>query len=94
MTVKVRYKDPDRETSRMESAVVRNGLVAPSRNLGFAAAVAEFGMLLNGSSNKGDASYEHAISRARRFAGPDVAGYRSEFIDLAQRASDLARGRD
>jgi Ca-activated chloride channel family protein len=94
MTVKVRYKEPDRETSRMESAVVRNGLVAPSRNLGFAAAVAEFGMLLSGSSNKGDASYEHAISRARRFAGPDVAGYRSEFIDLAQRASDLARVRD
>jgi len=67
--------------------------LATKTNLGFASAVAEFGMLLNASSHKGCASYESAIARARRFAGPDLEGYRSEFIGLAGRASDLARER-
>jgi Ca-activated chloride channel family protein len=93
MTVKIRYKEPDGDTSRLVSAVVRNELERPSRNLGFASAVAEFGMLLSASSNKGSASYQNAIARARRFAGPDLEGYRSEFVGLALRASDLARGR-
>ena len=93
MTVKVRYKQPDGNTSRLLSTVVRNDLQPGSRNLGFASAVAEFGMLLNASSNKGSASYEHAIARAQRFVGPDLEGDRSEFVALARRASDLARGR-
>jgi Ca-activated chloride channel homolog len=93
MTVKIRYKEPDGDTSRLLSAVVRNDLERPSRNLGFASAVAEFGMLLSASSNKGGANYQTAVARARKFVGPDLEGYRSEFIELAQRASDLARGR-
>jgi Ca-activated chloride channel homolog len=93
MTVKVRYKEPDGDTSRLVSAVVRNELERTSRNLGFASAVAEFGMILNGSPNKGSASYESAIARARRFAGRDLDGYRSEFVQLAEVALDVARGR-
>ena len=93
MTVKVRYKQPDGDTSRLVSAVVRNELERTSRNLGFASAVAEFGMVLNGSPNKGSANYESAIARARRFSGRDLEGYRSEFVQLAELALDLARGR-
>jgi hypothetical protein len=49
--------------------------------------------ILNGSPNKGSASYESAIARARRFAGRDLDGYRSEFVQLAEVALDVARGR-
>ena len=40
-------------------------------NLGFASAVAEFGMLLRGSPHAGRASYGAVIDRARRYAGDD-----------------------
>ena len=60
-----------------------------SANVGFASAVAEFGMVLRGSPESGDASFEAAVARARRFRGRDNEGYRSEFIVLAERASLL-----
>ncbi len=59
-------------------------------NLGFASAVAEFGMLLRGSPHAGRASYGAVIDRARRYAGDDRHGYRAEFIGLAERAAELA----
>ena len=92
MNVKVRFKDPDGAMSRLVSAVVRNDVRPSGANLGFASAVAEFGMLLTGSTRSGRASYEAAVTRARTFAGRDPEGYRKEFIALAERASMLARG--
>jgi Ca-activated chloride channel family protein len=59
-----------------------------SPNLGFASAVAEFGMLLTGSGHRGRASYESAVTRARIFRGSDSEGYRAEFVRLV----DLAKG--
>ena len=59
-------------------------------NLGFASAVAEFGMLLRGSPHAGRASYGAVIDRARRYAGADWHGYHAEFIRLAGRAAELA----
>ncbi|MGJ0426945.1 YfbK domain-containing protein, partial [Methylocystis sp.] len=46
LTVKVRFKEPDGETSRLRSRVLTNQSTAMTANLGFASAVAEFGMLL------------------------------------------------
>lgn len=45
-------------------------------NLGFASAVAEFGMLLRNSEHKGTASYRAAAARARSFRGVDPEDYR------------------
>ena len=93
LTVKVRYKAPDGDTSRLLTRVVMNTPASMSANVGFASAVAEFGMVLRGSPDSGDASVPAAVARARRFRGSDNEGYRSEFIVLAERAS-LLRERD
>jgi Ca-activated chloride channel family protein len=89
MTVKVRYKEPDGVTSRLLSSTVRNTVKTPSRNLGFASAVAEFGMLLARSENVPHASFASAIGRARTHLGADLEGYRTEFVGLAERAAQL-----
>ena len=90
MTVKMRYKAPDGVTSRLLSSVVRNTVKTPGRNLGFASAVAEFGMLLARSQNVPHASFESAIGRARTHLGSDPEGYRTEFVTLAERATQLS----
>src|SRR5262249_11124659 len=46
MTVKVRYKAPESETSRLLTATVKGSSDGDSPDLRFAAAVASFGMLL------------------------------------------------
>jgi Ca-activated chloride channel homolog len=89
MTVKVRYKAPDGQTSKLLSRVLVNRPSAMTPNVGFASAVAEFGMLLRGSPSLGQASFESASARARQFQGEDEDGYREEFIRLVERAASL-----
>ena len=52
-TVKLRYKAPDGDASRLIVKVLPNANAPMSANLGFASAVAEFGMLLRDSEHKG-----------------------------------------
>ena len=89
MTVKLRYKAPDEDTSRLLTAVVRNRPQPMSANVGFASAVAEFGMLLRGSKYHVGGGFEPVAARARKFRGADPEGYRAEFISLAELASSL-----
>jgi Ca-activated chloride channel family protein len=89
MTVKLRYKAPDGDTSRLLTAVVRNKPQPMSANVGFASAVAEFGMLLRGSKYHADGSFDGVVARARKFRGSDAEGYRAEFVALAELATSL-----
>jgi len=89
-TVAVRFKQPDANESRRVAATLLTTPRPMTANLGFASAVAEFGMLLRGSAHAGQATYAAVIDRARRYAGDDRDGYRAEFIGLAQRAAELA----
>ena len=99
MTVKLRYKAPDGDTSRLMAVPVTDRSAEPTGNLGFAAAVAEFGFMLRKSEHKGDSTWASARELARRHRGEDPDGYRAEFIrlvDLAaaldsQRKTDTAR---
>src|SRR6185436_2955727 len=77
-TVKLRYKAPDGDASRLIVKVLANANAPMSANLGFASAVAEFGMLLRDSEHKGKASYRAVAARARSFLGEDPDGYRAE----------------
>jgi len=86
----VRFKKPDADESRRVTATVLKTSGPMTANLGFASAVAEFGMLLRGSPHAGRASYGAVIDRARRYAGADRHGYRAEFIRLAEQAAELA----
>src|SRR5687768_8988459 len=68
----------------------RSAREACPANVGFASAVAEFGMLLRGSPSLGDASFDSLMTRARKCQGDDGEGYRAEFIQLAERAASLS----
>lgn len=86
MTVALRYKAPDGDTSKLlERRATDTGLAFDdaSENFRFAAAVAEFGMLLRDSPHRGNASFAHVITSASAALGDDPEGYRSEFIGLA-----------
>jgi Ca-activated chloride channel family protein len=91
MTVKLRYKAPDADTSREVEVPVKNRTGEMSANVGFAAAVAEFGMVLRKSDYRGTATYADAAALARRFRGPDPDGYRTEFVKLVELAEALTR---
>jgi len=91
MTVKLRYKAPDGDESRLISVPVKNHTSELSQNVGFAAAVAEFGMLLRQSEFRGSSTFGDASALARRFRGSDPDGYRAEFARLVELAESLAR---
>jgi len=90
--VRVRYKDPKGSTSRLlEVPVVDRGAGKGSEDMRFAAAVAEFAMLLRDSEHKGSASWDQALALARDARGADPQGYRGEFVTLVETARALAR---
>lgn len=94
MTVKLRYKEPDGEKSKLLVQTVNDGqplLAASSDNFRFSAAVAEFGMLLRHSVFTQSASTEQVLSLAASAKGPDANGYRKEFIELVQASTALAK---
>jgi Ca-activated chloride channel family protein len=91
MHVKIRYKEPDGSASRLMQVPVANRWTATSDRLGFAAAVAQFGMLLRRSDHRGAATWESTASLARRYRGADPEGYRAEFLRLVGLAGTLAR---
>jgi len=83
--VKVRYKAPDGDESRLLSRpVLAEEGHAPSVDFQFQAAVAEFGLLLRNSDHRGKAELSHVIAAARDALGDDPEGYRAEFVRLAQ----------
>jgi Ca-activated chloride channel family protein len=89
-TVKLRYKKPDSDTSRLLThPVPATALSAGSENLRFAAAVSCFGMLLNDSAFKKDADWPLVRTLARGALGEDPEGYRAEFLRLAAIAAEL-----
>jgi Ca-activated chloride channel family protein len=93
MTVKLRYKEPDGETSRLLSVAVRDGGARASEDLRFAAAVAEFGLLLRESEHRGGATWAQARELAEGARGRDAGGYRAAFLDLVRRAEELSSPR-
>ncbi|HEX8077281.1 MAG TPA: YfbK domain-containing protein, partial [Chthoniobacterales bacterium] len=92
VTVKLRHKKPDGDTSELtEQSFTDNGSKfenAPP-DLKFAAAVAEFGMLLRDSQFKGKGTWGAVIEWAQEGKGPDGAGYRAGFIEMARKAQSL-----
>ncbi|MCW3102186.1 MAG: magnesium chelatase subunit [Bacteroidetes bacterium] len=93
-TVKFRYKGAKKnDTTSFCLQKVVYPLAAlkekSSSNMKLAAAVSEFGMLLRDSNEKGDASYEEAITLASAAKANDEEGYVAGLIDLMKIAKDL-----
>jgi len=91
ITVKLRYKDPNGTKSKLVKQVVTSDTVIqkPQGDFQFASAVAEFGLLLRNSKFKGNASYQNVLTRARNAKGNDTFGYRTEFINLVEKAQSI-----
>lgn len=87
-TLNVRYKEPEAEESELVTYVCGTSDYSEygSDNLRWAAAVAEFGLLLKDSEYKGNASYENVLGIANELAGDDE--YRKEFISLVEACAD------
>jgi Ca-activated chloride channel family protein len=87
MTVKLRYKQPDGNTSKLLSNVVKNKVSEfenTSDNFRFSASVAGFGMILRDSEFKGSSDYIKVKKWAEGAKGKDKNGYRAEYIRLIE----------
>jgi len=92
-TLSTRYKEPGESESRLETTAIGEDAVTeePSGDFLFASAVAEFGMILNESEHRGDATYDSVLALLKQ--APLNDAYREEFFSLvkiAQRAEALA----
>ena len=97
MTVKLRYKEPDGDTSELiEVPVADTGRTyqRASEDFKFAASVAAFGMILRDSPHKGSASFGSVLELAEEGVAGDRSGYRQEFLKLVEQASHLAPQRN
>ncbi|MEI8310321.1 MAG: YfbK domain-containing protein, partial [Verrucomicrobiota bacterium] len=94
LTLKLRYKAPDGDTSRLIEAPLKAN--APkdfdraSPDFQFAAAVAAFGMKLRGTPGSDDIAWKDIQSTAKRSLGEDPGSYRAEFLTLVEKAKRLS----
>ena len=89
--MKVRYKLPESDTSKLITTPVTKAAEAPSvgqaaEDFRFAASVAAFGQILHGGRYTGKFSYDDVILLSQSAKGTDRFGYRSEFINLVRLA--------
>lgn len=92
MTVKLRYKKPDSDTSIPLEFPVKDsgqGFEAATSDFKFATAVAGFGMLLRSSEHIGNWTMSEVESVAEGAKGEDTHRLRAEFIEMVRRASML-----
>jgi Ca-activated chloride channel family protein len=94
MTLKLRYKQPDGDSStKIEIPAIDKGLSysKASEDFKFTAAVAQFGMLLRNSPHKGTATLDGVLELADEGKGKDEKGYRAEFLELVKKAKTLSK---
>jgi len=95
LTLKLRYKRPDGNTSILMTNVLRDQDVSfetADEDFRFAAAVAAFGMILRDSQYVGEYTLEAVETLARSALGNDADGYRAEFLRLVRTAQALPHG--
>jgi Ca-activated chloride channel family protein len=90
LTVKMRYKHPEAETSKELSAVLKGAVAKElSDDFRFAAAAASFGMVLRDSKFRGAMSYTGVLEEATGCVGADPNGHRKQFLELVKTARQL-----
>ncbi|AMJ68321.1 hypothetical protein AXW84_20800 [Hymenobacter sp. PAMC 26628] len=93
LTVKLRFKQPQGHTSQLLTQAL-TGTAAPvaqaSADFRFAAAVAQFGLLLRQSPQAGTATWAATAALAAGSRGPDADGYRAELVRLVGLAQGLS----
>jgi Ca-activated chloride channel family protein len=87
MTIKLRYKKPDEDSSKLIVHPLKDTnlmLSKTSDNFRWSAAVAGFGMLLRESEYSKDFTYDDIARLAQGSRGEDKEGYRIEFINMVK----------
>lgn len=88
--LKIRYKAPDGDTSRLLTFPIHGRPGAPpSTDMRFATAVAAYGQLLNGSKHVGKWSFADTRALASAALGEDKGGHRRAFVQLNELAESL-----
>ncbi|HKK17263.1 MAG TPA: von Willebrand factor type A domain-containing protein [Opitutales bacterium] len=94
-TVKLRYKRPDAETSRLITQTAHSEdlreFAAANDDFRFGAAVAAFGLKLRDSETIGTFGYPEIERITTGALGGDSGGHRSEFTDLVRKAGELSK---
>jgi len=87
----IRYKQPTSNVSSELSfpTVYRPERDSVSTDFNFAAAVAEFGLILRNSQFKGTASIAGVMDLALNNLGNDPGGYRKEFLNLVKKYEEI-----
>ncbi len=93
--LKVRYKQPGADSSRLLTWPIRRSEIQQDINMAsvnfrFAAAVAAFAQQLRGGKYTVDFSYNDIMELARNARGNDPFGYRGEFLSLVNLAQSLS----
>ena len=94
LTLKLRYKAPEGDTSTKLAFPARDSgasYAKASDDFKFAAAVAQFGMVLRNSPHKGSATLAGVIELADEAKGKDEKGYRKDFVELAKKAKAISK---
>jgi Ca-activated chloride channel family protein len=93
LTVKLRYKAPDGDKSKLiEVPLTADDIPAfdaASEDFRFASAVAAFGMKLRGSPDTGKITWSEIQDIARGALGNDPSSYRAEFLTLVEKAKAI-----
>lgn len=92
LTVKLRYKDPDAEKSKLIQKCVTASDIRkeyPGMNFVLASCAAEFGMILRESAFNNGSDYKDVLARTKVFEEHDEYGYKAEFIKLVKKAKAL-----
>lgn len=91
LTVKLRYKQPDSDTSKkLEVPLIDDNKNNVSNDFRFAASVAMFGQVIKNSQYNHEGSFDKAIALAKSGFGEDEQGYRREFVRLMETAKGLS----
>lgn len=91
-TIKVRYKTPEGEVSKLIVHPILAGKGSEgSENIRWAGAVASFGMLVRKSEFLNDYSADQVLAMAIGAKGADINGYRAEFINLVRSYKELVK---
>lgn len=86
LTVKLRYKEPDGDTSKLLSKVLKEkdyvAFDKTSDDTRFALSAAAFAEILKGSRYAKNTDIEKVLAEARKAKGEDADGYRADFVKI------------
>ena len=96
LTLKLRYKQPDSDNSKLMSKVLKKedykAFSKTSEDTRFALSVAAFAELLKDSRYSKNTDLEKVIENARKAKGEDIDGYRADFVKIMSLYSALPKG--